>query len=76
MVQLVSAGMVQILAFQVNLAGSQHFAQALAMVNGRGTALKFPADSAQLADKLCGMTDGLVRLVNLLKGCLLYTSIW
>ena len=37
------------------------------MVNRCGPSLEFLADAAQLADELGGMTDGLVRIRDLLK---------
>ena len=68
-VELVRAGMVEVLPFEINLAGSvPHPAgKPLAVVNRGRTPLKFPPDAAKFRNKLGGMTDGLIRSGNFLK---------
>ena len=66
MVELVGAGMVEVLALEVNLAAARahHAAEALAVVDGRGAPLELAANAAQFVNELRGVGDGFDKPVQ------------
>ena len=67
-VQLVSAGVVQIFPLDIQLHPAQLVGQTLQMGDGGGTALELLADAAQLGDELAGLADGEIGLGDLVHG--------
>ena len=67
-VQLVGAGVVQILPLGVKLDVPQGGGEALQVGDGGGSALKFLPNPPQLRNKLPGLADGVVGIRNLLHG--------
>ena len=66
MVQLVSAGVVQVFALHIELGtGTNFIRKSCEMGNGSRPPLEFLADAAQLADELAGLADSLVGSVDL-----------
>jgi hypothetical protein len=66
-VELVRAGVVEILALQVDLALAELAGEPFAVVHRRRPALKLLADAPEFADELRAVADGFVSVVNLLK---------
>ena len=67
-VELVGAGVVEILALEINLRPAQQIGEILAVVDGSGTTLEVPADTAQLCDELSGLRDGVVGFRIFVEG--------
>lgn len=67
-VQLMGAGVVQILPLEIDLALAKGAGQAGTVIDGSGAALKLPPNPAQLVDKLGAVADFLIGVVDLLKG--------
>ena len=57
--------MVEIFAFDVDLAVADLARQAVAVVERSGTSLKLTPDAAQLVDELAGLTYRLIGIVDL-----------
>ena len=64
-VELVRAGMVEVLALEVDLRAADLAGQALAVVDRSRSALEIAADAAKLVDELRTVADGLIRLGDL-----------
>ena len=65
MVDLVGAGVVEVLALEEDVA-AELLAQVAAIVDGRGAALEVAADAPQLGDEVEGAADGVIGLRDLL----------
>ena len=68
MVELVGAGVVEVLAFEIDLGPAQKVGQVLAVIDRCGTALEIPADAAELRNELGGLGDRVIALRVLIKG--------
>ena len=73
-IQLVRAGMVQILTLHIKLHAANGCGQTLQVRNRRGTALELLADAAQLRNKFPGLADGVIRLGDLVHGFLQFVA--
>ena len=67
-VELVGAGVVEVLAFEIDLGPAQKVGQVLAVIDRCGTALEIPADAAELRNELGGLGDRVIALRVLIKG--------
>ena len=68
MIELVGAGMVEVLTLEIDLTIAEQRAETLAMIYGGGSALKLLADTAQFVNKLRAVTNRLIGVVGLFKG--------
>ena len=66
-IELMGAGMVEILPLEVDLAVAQQSRQPVTMINRSRPSLKLPPDAAQLVDEVRRAADGLVGILNLLE---------
>ena len=69
-VELMSAGVVEVLALGIKLNIAEGVAESFKMGDGGGSALKFLADAAKLGDKLSGFADGEICLGYLVHSLL------
>ena len=70
MVELVGAGMVQVLTLGIQLHTAQGGRQTLQMGNRSGTALEFLADATQLCNEFPGLADGVISFGNFVHSLL------
>ena len=67
-IQLMRAGVVQIFAFQVDLAMADFLRKPLAVIDWRRTALELPADAPQFLDKFRGVANSQIIVGDFFKG--------
>lgn len=66
-VELMSTGMVQILALQVNLAVADQAREPVAVIDRSRPPLKLAPDTPQFIDEISGVADGLIGVADLLE---------
>ena len=70
MVELVGAGVVEILALEIDLAVADVAGEAVAVIDGSGAPLELAADAAEFVDEFRGMADRLISVRNFAEGSL------
>ena len=68
MVELVGAGVVEILALEIDLAVADVTGKTVAVIDGCGTSLELAADAAEFIDEFCGMADRLISVRDFAEG--------
>ena len=70
MVELVGAGVVEILALEIDLAVADVAGEAVAVIDGSGAPLELAADAAEFVDEFRGMADRLISVRDFAEGSL------
>ena len=64
----VRAGVVEVFAFEIDLTVAEFAGEPVAVIDRSGSALELAADAAEFVDKMRGLTDGLISLIDFFKG--------